>query len=488
MSGRLLYILVGSVCVGVALQLLFVLDVRVALGLLCFSIVALIIGHWWREWVTVSLICRALFLGLFRTQGVLVTERAHTVLSLVGKNVELFGVVSDMPDVRDIQTQVPVVLTSASTTGTVLALLPTSVHVAYGDTLTLKGSVAAPEAFLTNTDRVFDYPNYLHAHGIDVVLKNAHVENQTAGGPSLLRGLFAVREVLDHAIDKTFSIPQGALLQGLLLGERRGLPPELMQAFVSSGLVHIVALSGYNVGVVSEAIFRTFAFLPRTLSFGFGGVAVALFALMVGAGASTARASVMALTALMARYFHRKVLALRTLALATLGMVLWNPLSLLYDPSFQLSVLATFGLITLGPSVEARLPAIIKKVPTASSILGTTIAVQIYTLPALLYITGVLSVVALPANALVLPVVPVAMGLGFFATMCALVSPALATIPAMLAQASLGWIVATTQTAAALPYAAATVPPFGVWIVLLVYIPLTWFAIRMYRKSNATQK
>src|SRR5690606_22248100 len=96
-------------------------------------------------------------------------------------------------------------------------------------------------------------------------------------------------------------------------------------------------------------------FAPRLLRFGVSGLVVAFFILMTGGAATAVRAGLMALLAVYARTSGRTFLALRALGFACLVMVLWNPYTLLFDPSFQLSALATAGLILFTPLFAAHL-------------------------------------------------------------------------------------------------------------------------------------
>ena len=272
-------------------------------------------------------------------------------------------------------------------------------------------------------------------------------------------------------------------MKGLLLGEKSGLSKEVLQTFIRSSLVHVVVLSGYNVSIIAEAMFRIIYFLPTGFRYGVGSVGIVLFALMTGGGAATVRACIMALITIVARYVHRSAVALRSLAVAAMLMVLWNPPTLLFDPGFVLSMLATFGLITLSPFVENHLSRITQRAPALRSIAASTIAVQVFVLPALLYYTGVFSLVALPANILGLPLIPLTMLLGGVTGVVGLVSSSLAALPAFGTQALLWWLLAVAHYASALPWGAFVMESFPVWVLVLLYVPLTCAAIAVYRKE-----
>jgi len=268
-----------------------------------------------------------------------------------------------------------------------------------------------------------------------------------------------------------------------LLGEKRGMPDALNHAFIVSGLVHVVVLSGYNISVVAEWVMRALAFLPQALGLSLGGAVIVLFALMTGGSSTAVRACLMSLVAILGRYLQRPTSAMRSLLAAAVAMALWNPLSTLYDPSFILSVLATFGLITLSSTVENKLKWLPEKFGVRS-IAASTISVQIYVLPALLYFTGVLSFVSLPANILALPVVSLAMLLSFIAGMLALISPILAFLPGVAADLLLRWMIFVAQTATAIPFSSTIVAQFSPWIIAACYVPLTALAIHLYLRNK----
>ncbi len=449
---------------------------------------------WYRN---TSVVCAAgalfilgVLVGAFRTDFYLAELEAKSLAPYVGK-VEVEGKVVGEPDRRDTSLRVVVeakningVELEKGRQGKLIAILPRDERVKYGDEVALLGTLELPENFETNTGHIFDYEMYLKVRGISAVMKYAKVETSTSGGFSIIGTLFSTKHIFERALEKVFVEPQGALAEGILLGEKRGLPDELNHAFIVSGLVHVVVLSGYNISIVAEWVMRAFAFLPKTLGLASGGVVIVLFALMTGGSATAVRACIMALIAIVGRYLERPYDALRGLLAAVVVMVLWNPLSTLYDPSFILSVLATFGLITISPTVEEKLKWMPEKFGLRS-IAASTISVQLYVLPALLYFTGVLSFVSLPANILALPVVSLAMLMSFVSGMLALAHPLIAFVPALISDLLLRWMILIAEMATAIPFSSTTIAAFPAWIAALCYIPLTVFALFCFR--NATQ-
>ncbi len=407
------------------------------------------------------------------------------LLQFTGRTAVVEGIVADDVDVRATGVRVTVAvktINEAIAYGKVLAVLPPDTKLQYGDTVSVRGKLEEPKSFETDTGRTFDYPGYLRARGISAVMQYAVLRDTQEGGTSVLRTLFILKHSFERALQRVMRVPMVSLMEGFLLGEKSGLSQTLTQAFVIAGLIHVVVLSGYNIGVVSEWTLRFFAlFVRRRSALCVTAVVITLFALMAGGGMATIRAMLMGLIAILGRYLERPALALRSLCVAVLAMLLWNPL-VVFDAGFVLSILATLGIVTLGNRVEARLPWL--KEGILRSTAATTMAAQLFVLPALLYYTGVLSFVSLPANIIFLPFVPLAMLLGFVAGLLALVHPFLALIPALAADTLLRAMIWLTETAASLPLAAIVVPAFPAWMAVLVYIPLTYFAMRTYWVSQ----
>lgn len=436
-----------------------------------------------------AVLLAGVLLGAVRTQLFLGGLERASLAPHVGQGAEIVGVVVDDIDRRDSSLRVTVRVEAvngiapASTRGRIIAILPRDTELAYGDRVTLRGALALPQSFETNTGRLFDYSSYLRVRRISAIMRFASVEAKEEGTFTIIGTLFSAKHMFERALEKVFVEPQGALMEGILLGERRGIPAELNQSFIVSGLVHVVVLSGYNISIVAEWVMKLFAALPRSVGFSSGAVVIILFAIATGGSATAVRACIMALIAILARTMGRSAVALRSLGLAVIGMVLWNPLSLLFDPSFILSVLATFGLITISPAVEKKLAWMPEKFGLRS-IAASTLSVQFFVLPALLYFTGVLSFVSLPANILALPVVPLAMLMGFLAGMLALVHPLLGFVPGLVSDLLLRFMIFVAQTATALPFSSTVVPQFSAWIVAACYVPLTTLAIWLYTKET----
>ncbi len=419
-----------------------------------------------------SVACLCCALGIARFEIAAWNERDALFDAHVGERVEVEGVISREPDERASATHLALRverLGDAPARRLVLVVTDRFPEFRYGERVVVAGTLKRPEAFETDLGRVFDYPGYLSARGIAYTLPFARVEKIGEGeGNVAFALLLRVKRAFMGRIEVLLPEPQAGLAEGLVLGAKRALGKELEEAFRTSGIIHIVVLSGYNITIVVEAVMRALAFLRPRLRAGAGALAIAAFTLMVGLSATALRAALMALLVLLARATGRTYDVLRALIVAGVAMVLWNPRLLVFDPGFQLSFLATLGLILVAPLIERRLSL----VPTRFQIrefLTATLATQLFVLPLLLYSMGTLSLVAVVVNVLTLPAVPLTMLLVFLSGAVGFIGETLALPVAFASHVLLSYIIAVAERFAALPFAALSVHAFPFWVVALAY-------------------
>jgi len=149
-------------------------------------------------------------------------------------------------------------------------------------------------------------------------------------------------------------------------------------------------------------------------------------------------------------------------------MLVHNPKILIFDPSFQLSFLATVGLIYFAPPIAERISFITERYQIRE-VFSATIATQIFVLPLLLYMMGEMSIVALPVNLLILITIPLTMLLGFLVATIGLVSTLLSLPFAYAAYFLLSYDLAVVDLFASIPFSSITVGSFPVWLMLGVY-------------------
>jgi len=204
-------------------------------------------------------------------------------------------------------------------------------------------------------------------------------------------------------------------LSGLLLGARQNLSPVLKNNLQRSGTSHLIALSGYNITIVATAVLSLFLFLGfnRRSAFWFSVFIIILFVLMTGASASVVRAAIMGILLILGQKLGRVYYPRNALFLAALIMIISNPRILRFDLAFQLSVMATLGLIYFTPFFQKILKAEKESFLNWRNNLSTTLAAQLAVLPLLISGFGYFSPVAPVANILIITLMPVTMFFGF---------------------------------------------------------------------------
>lgn len=404
--------------------------------------------------------------------------------------VVITGSVTRAPEARESTTHIYLTtdtIDAAASKQTVLLYAPRNTSVKYGDSLLVEGELSVPETFTTDLGRTFDYPGYLRARGVSQVVFRPEITVVESGGSPFFSFLYAAKERFTVALYNTIPAPESALAAGLLLGERAGFSESLEEAFRRAGIIHIVVLSGYNVMLVVVFVTSILAMFLRPRARLIAGlIAIACFAIMVGLSATVVRASIMAALLLVAQHTGRHHAVMRALFFAAAVMVMINPHLLLFDPGFQLSFLATFGLLALSPYLEARF-ALVPDYLGLRSIAVASITTYLWVLPWLLYSIGEASIVGVLVNLLVLPLVPLAMLAAFLTGVVALIAPPLALFIGYGAYLILHFIILLGEWFGGLLIASFAVPQFEAWLVVLAYgcYLLVWY---VHRQKGTSQE
>jgi competence protein ComEC len=433
----------------------------------------------------ISALCLcAVVIGALRF-GIATDQMLKATQSLATGSQTITGRVVLPPDVRDTTT----ILTVSVADTRVLATVDRHTDVFYGDTVSLRGQVTLPKPFATEFGRSFDYVGFLQARGVTHVMRFPEVEVTAPAAHSLRGTLYTVRDSFIAKLQLLLSEPAASLGAGILLGAKSGLPNEVEESFAVTGIIHIVVLSGYNIMLVVVFVLTIGSFLfPYRVRLLVAIGAVLLFGLMVGFAPSVARACLMATLVLVSYLLARPQGALRALALAAFFIVCLNPYTLRYDIGFQFSFMATLGLVMITPVIERYLQSH-GWWTKVQALLIATIATQIAVLPLLLYHIGLWSLVALPMNLVVVPLVPLAMGLTFAAGVLGYVGTTIALPPAFLAELVLNFIIGLSLHISSLPFVSQIVPAFSAWWLLVSYglIVAGYFYLRQPRSKIVAQ-
>jgi len=299
----------------------------------------------------------------------------------------------------------------------------------YGDQILVSGKLDLPKNFIGNNGEEFDYVSYLAKDNINFLIYKPEIEKIESGGNKIFASLYNLKNIFIEKISAVVPEPNSSFLAGIIFGAKQSLGQNLLDDFKKVGLIHIVVLSGYNITIIAAGVFfLTARFGKRNLSFIVSIISIILFSLMVGLSATVTRAAIMATIAILARFLGRPADALRWLFIAAFVMLLWKPFLIFYDPSFQLSFMATLGLILFAPFVQEKIydpvtrflikikcsPKIISGAEKIGlrEIISSTLAVQIFILPLLMKMSGQFSLISFLVNPIVLPLIPATMALG----------------------------------------------------------------------------
>ena len=283
-----------------------------------------------------------------------------------------------------------------------------------GDIIKIKGSVKRPYK-ATNWGQ-FDYGKYLRNNGI-FTLTHVGYKNWEIIKPS---GSLDIRNKIMDIHAKNLKSPKLEVLGGMVFGDYAvPAPQEIEDEFIKSGLLHLLAASGMNVGIIF-GIWYFFASKVR-LSFRItiivGMLLVALYSLMTGLPPSVTRAALMLEFLLIGKLFDRKADNATLLVMVCVLMLLFNPF-MLANVGFQLSFIVTLGLLIAVPVFIEKL----KPVPEyLSGALIIPIVAQLFASPIQIFHFNNFVVYSVLANIAVMPFVGIISFAGFLGSVFALI-------------------------------------------------------------------
>ncbi|MBU1127433.1 ComEC/Rec2 family competence protein [Patescibacteria group bacterium] len=298
-------------------------------------------------------------------------------------------------------------------------------------------------------------------------------------GVSLKKILFNTRSRFERVINEVLSEPEASLLAGILLGIKKSMPDDFYESLRKTGTLHIIVASGYNVSVVSGFIvFLLAGALGRKKAVALGFTAIVFYCLMVGADPPVVRAAIMAALGFLAVIAGRLKIGFLTLIAAAGLMILVSPL-ILFDLGFQLSFLATAGILTIYPFLKRKK---MFKIPLLGTELATTLSAQIAVTPLILFRFGEVSFLSPLINALVLPLVPIVMNIGALMVFAGLLFLPLAKLLGLFLWPILHIFVVLVEFFSNFGFAKMVVEDLSFWWVIGYYFVLTGFIFKNREK------
>ena len=271
-------------------------------------------------------------------------------------------------------------------------------------------------------------------------------------------------ETLTAIVNHVLPEPHAGLLNGILFGTKATLSKELYNALIRTGTLHIVALSGMNITIIA-LIMRSILlpFVSRRVASFLTILGIILFVWFVGASPSVVRAAIMGSISLLAIALGRQAWSLLSWVLA-LGIMLVIKPSWIGDISFQLSALATIGIILFGGSVPSYDPQKNKTTKEAQRMLGVfkksiienfrlTLAAQVFTIPLIFFQFHRLSLVSPLSNVFIGWTIQIITILGLLISFAGFISIPLAQIIALPTWVLLQYLLTMVDLTSKIPFA-----------------------------------
>lgn len=356
-------------------------------------------------------------------------------------------------------------------------------NIEYGTGVKLVGQIENPKDFITDSGKSFDYDNYLKLGKIYGIMRDPDVEIIPGFfGNKVKNFLFKIRKSFSNTLNQNLDENSSVLTRGILLGEKSGINDELRNNLAKTSTSHIVALSGYNITIVSEIIIqitKSFPLLVRTF---LGSFSILLFVMLAGGGSSATRAMIMAFILLYARNRGKNYNALWALIVASIIIVSINPLAFRYDMGLHLSILATYGLIVFQNPIAVFF---IKKHfhRKIADVLASTISASIMTIPYIAYNMGIISFIGIFANIIVVPTLPPLMLFSFITGILGQISNTLVIPFVYITHIVSNFVLFIINSFGELPFSAIyknNIPLLG---ILLVYAIIFYYAVRLTKKE-----
>jgi len=493
---------------GIFLSSVFRIPLFLILTILILGILLISVFWEYKNFVIIGFCILFLVLGIWRHQMALSKIENSPLQNFIGKEITFVGLVDKEPSKRGKTAKLEIKVEKIIADSNPPATLPPSAGPSngspltkvnsegissgsyrakvlvtvwkypeydYGDKLKIQGKLEEPGIFegLPRSElallRDFNYKDYLAKDGILAVMNFPEVElvekNQ---GNFLKKTLISFRQKLEESLNKTLSRPHSAILEALLFGTEENISKEWKEKLNLTGTRHIAAVSGMNITIISSLIFGFLLWLGfwRNQAFYLSIILIIFYILMIGAPASAIRAGIMALLLLTAQHFGRFSSASRSIVLAATLMLFQNPLILRWDIGFQLSFLATMGMIHLQPILSEKF----KKIPDvwqSRDNLSSTLAAQIFVFPILIYNFGQISIISPITNILILPIIPFLTILGFIFSFIGIFWQGLAQILSWPAWLGITYIFKIVDLSSKISFASLTFKNVH-WVFLII--------------------
>lgn len=343
----------------------------------------------------------------------------------------------------------------------------------YSDELILEGYLSQPEG--PRNPGGFDYKEYLARQRIYALLKIKE-ENlikliEKKGNP-IVKFTFGIKERLRKLIKLNLPPMESSLLSAIVLGDREDLPEELEDSFIKTGTVHILAISGLHVGIVTFIFLSLFKVLRihRKLRYILVISLLIIYALLTGMRPPVVRATIMATVLLFGLLIERDVDIYNSLGLAALIILMGNPLQL-FDAGFQLSFLCVISIFYFTP----KMVSVIKDkdwLTKYTKYFFVSLSAWLGIIPVVAYHFNIISPITVIANLVVIPFLSLIVALGFTFILGGLLSLIFAKVFGAAVSFALSGLIHFTSIISKLPFSYSYLPTPTYLYIIFYYLLL----------------
>ncbi|MBE9089096.1 ComEC/Rec2 family competence protein [Microcystis aeruginosa LEGE 11464] len=344
-----------------------------------------------------------------------------------------------------------------------------------GQEITIKGLLYRPRR--ANNPNAFDFANYLALRGAFAGLKGEIIINKK----SPTWGVWQIRQRIVEAQIQGLGQEKGTLLSSITLGRQAvNLPAKITDLFIKTGLAHILAASGFHVAILLGFVLTITRNLSPKQQFIIALTILIIYGTLTGLQPSVLRAILMGIGALIGLLYNRQVNSLGSLLLAATILLLWQPLWI-WDLGFQLSFLATLGLIITVPFLKNKidyLPNLIAE-PIAISLAAT-----LWTMPLLMFTFNSIALYNIPINIITTPLVTLISLGGVFTAFLGLIYPPLGSISASILYYPVELLLQITNFFSLLPFSTYSTGKLSLGVMLIIYICLTLICFNLWFRQR----
>lgn len=433
-----------------------------ALGLVLYSVRYYLLG--WNKLIWIFICALAgIFLMLLNLQNYL---QYNNLLSPVIAEITAF------PELRGREKQV--FLKTVSENGisdgiSLMANLNFYDQVEPGDFLRLEGQLTpVNRLMLLKRDDLF-------RKKINYIVNDLDFEIVDKNNLNFLGHIYRWKSFLLNRVNSFFDKNTATLVAGVLMGERSDIDQNILENFKTTGLTHILAVSGFNITIIINFVVILMAGLNKWLRMLMISLLIFLFVIFTGGSASVVRAGVMGVLALMIKTTGRNSSLIKILLISTVLIVCFDPLVLNFDISFQLSCGATLGLLMFADRIDnlGLREGWFQEFLLTS--LWQTIAAQLIVLPIIFVNFGQISLISPLANLLVAPLVPLMMIFGAITILIGILWPQIGQFIGLFAGLIGQVLLSITETISKIPLASIQIGEEQYWLAILYWYLLFKF-------------